>query len=130
MKREVYKSLRTISHADPLGPGGPLCAGCGGQLTVRLFHKALGDNVVFVNGASCSTLLATYPYTPLSSSWLYTAMACAPAGAQGVRDAGFMTQVQPAAIAGAILCAARFSGKLNGLINEHGPIGTRLYMPR
>lgn len=87
MKREVYKSLRTISHQDPLGPGGPLCAGCGGQLSLRLFHKALGENVVFVNAASCSTLLASYPFTPLNSSWIYTAMACAPAGAQGVRDA-------------------------------------------
>ena len=87
MKREAYKSLRTISHEDPLGPGGPLCAGCGGQITLRLFHKALGENVIFVNAASCSTLLATYPFTPLSSSWIYTAMACAPAGAQGVRDA-------------------------------------------
>jgi len=87
VKREVYKSLRTISHQDPLGPGGPLCAGCGGQLSLRLFHKALGENVIFVNAASCSTLLATYPFTPLNSSWIYTAMACAPAGAQGVRDA-------------------------------------------
>ncbi len=87
MKREFYKSLRTISHEEPLGPGGPLCAGCGGQLSLRLFHKALGDNVIFVNAAGCSTLLATYPFTPLNSSWIYTAMACAPAGAQGVRDA-------------------------------------------
>lgn len=87
MKREVYKSLRTISHQEPLGPGGPLCAGCGGQLSLRLFHKALGENVIFVNAASCSTLLASYPFTPLNSSWIYTAMACAPAGAQGVRDA-------------------------------------------
>lgn len=86
MKREVYKSLRTISREDPLVPGGSLCAGCGGQLSLRLFHKALGENVIFVNAASCSTLLATYPFTPLNSSWIYTAMACAPAGAQGVRD--------------------------------------------
>ncbi len=87
MKRELYKSLRTISRQDPLGPGGPLCAGCGGQLSLRLFHKALGENVIFVNAAGCSTLLATYPFTPLNSSWIYTAMGCAPAGAQGVRDA-------------------------------------------
>ncbi len=87
MKRERYKSLRTISREEPLGPGGPLCAGCGGQLSLRLFHKALGANVIFVNAASCSTLFATYPFTPLNSSWIYTAMACAPAGAQGVRDA-------------------------------------------
>jgi pyruvate ferredoxin oxidoreductase beta subunit len=54
---------------------------------LRLFHKALGEDVIFVNAAGCSTLLATYPLTPLNSSWIYTAMACAPAGAQGVRDA-------------------------------------------
>ena len=39
----------------------------------------------------------------------------------GVRLAGFSTNGQPTAIAGAILCAARLSGKLNGEMNEHGP---------
>jgi pyruvate ferredoxin oxidoreductase beta subunit len=87
MKRERYKSLRTISREDPIGPGGPLCAGCGGLQCLRLFHKALGENVIFVNAAGCFTLLATYPFTPLRSSWIYTAMGCAPAAAQGVRDA-------------------------------------------
>ena len=43
---------------------------------------------------------------------------------KGVRDAGFITNGQPTAIAGAILCAAKFNGKLNGDIKEHGPIGT------
>ncbi|MCU0970598.1 MAG: thiamine pyrophosphate-dependent enzyme, partial [Gammaproteobacteria bacterium] len=33
------------------------------------------------------TLLAAYPFTPFRGSWLYTSMASAPAGAQGVRDA-------------------------------------------
>ena len=87
MKREAYKSLRDISHEEPLSPGGSLCAGCGGLLSLRLFHKALGEKVVFVNAAGCFTLLAVFPFTPLHSSWIYTAMACAPAGAQGVRDA-------------------------------------------
>jgi pyruvate ferredoxin oxidoreductase beta subunit len=31
--------------------------------------------------------MATYPFTPLRSSWLYTTMASPSAGAQGVRDA-------------------------------------------
>ncbi len=48
----------------------------------------------------------------------------------GVKLAGFKIKGQPAAIAGAILCAAKFKGKLKGLINEHTPIGTRLVMPR
>jgi pyruvate ferredoxin oxidoreductase beta subunit len=50
-------------------------------------HKVLGENVVIVNAAGCMTLLATYPFTPLKSSWLYTTMGSAAAGAQGVRDA-------------------------------------------
>jgi pyruvate ferredoxin oxidoreductase beta subunit len=33
------------------------------------------------------TLLSVYPFTPFRGSWLYTAMASAPAGGQGVRDA-------------------------------------------
>jgi pyruvate ferredoxin oxidoreductase beta subunit len=33
------------------------------------------------------TLLSAYPFTPFRGSWLYTSMASAPAGAQGVRDA-------------------------------------------
>jgi pyruvate ferredoxin oxidoreductase beta subunit len=33
------------------------------------------------------TLLSVYPFTPFRGSWLYTAMASAPAGAQGIRDA-------------------------------------------
>ena len=40
-----------------------------------------------VNAAGCMTLLAVYPFTPLHSSWLYTTMGSAAAGAQGIRDA-------------------------------------------
>ena len=47
----------------------------------------------------------------------------------GVIEAGFITKGQPIAIAGAILCAARLSGKLNGEIKLHGPIGTRFHIP-
>jgi pyruvate ferredoxin oxidoreductase beta subunit len=68
-------------------PGSPLCAGCGGLATLRLFLKALDGNVVVVNAAGCLTLLAAYPFTPVKTSWLYTTMASAPAGAQGIRDA-------------------------------------------
>jgi pyruvate ferredoxin oxidoreductase beta subunit len=42
---------------------------------------------VFVNAAGCMTLLSIYPFTPFRGSWLYAAMASAPAGAQGIRDA-------------------------------------------
>ena len=44
----------------------------------------------------------------------------------GVCDAGLRTTAQPAASAGAILCATRLSGKLNGLIAPTTPIGRRI----
>ena len=86
-QREIYKSIKQIPREEYLAAGTGLCGGCGGLLALRLFHKALGPNVVFVNAAGCLTLLAVFPFTPFHSSWLYTAMASAPAGAQGVRDA-------------------------------------------
>ena len=82
-----FRTLRDMPTEDYLAPGNTLCAGCGGVLAVRLFHKALGGNVVWVNAAGCMTLLLAYPYSPLKSNWLYTAFASAPAGAQGIRDA-------------------------------------------
>lgn len=70
-----------------LGGGTPMCAGCGGLEAVHEIYDILGPKTVFVNAAGCLTLLAVYPFTPFRGSWLYTAMASAPAGAQGVRDA-------------------------------------------
>ncbi|UCH54388.1 MAG: pyruvate synthase [Pseudomonadota bacterium] len=64
-----------------------MCAGCGGLITLHEIYDVLGTKTVFVNAAGCMTLLAVYPFTPFRGSWLYTAMASAPAGAQGVRDA-------------------------------------------
>jgi pyruvate ferredoxin oxidoreductase beta subunit len=87
VKREFYKSTKDLPSGEFLSPGSPLCAGCGGLTTLRLFHKVLGGNVVVVNAAGCLTLIAAYPFTPLRSSWLYTTMASASAGAQGIRDA-------------------------------------------
>ncbi|PUA31084.1 MAG: pyruvate synthase [Candidatus Terraquivivens tikiterensis] len=82
-----YRTLKDVPREEFLAPGTSLCAGCGALLVMRLFHKALGGDVVWVNAAGCITLMATFPYTPLKSSWFYTAMASAPAGAQGIRDA-------------------------------------------
>ncbi|MCO6459238.1 MAG: hypothetical protein J5I93_28345 [Pirellulaceae bacterium] len=86
-RREQFRNLKQLPAEEYLTPGSPLCAGCGGLLTLRLLHKVLGDRVVIVNAAGCMTLLAVYPFTPLKSSWLYTTMGSAAAGAQGVRDA-------------------------------------------
>jgi pyruvate ferredoxin oxidoreductase beta subunit len=64
-----------------------MCAGCGSLQALHEIYDILGAKTVFVNAAGCMTLLSTYPFTPFRGSWLYTAMASAPAGAQGVRDA-------------------------------------------
>jgi pyruvate ferredoxin oxidoreductase beta subunit len=64
-----------------------MCAGCGGLQALHQIYDVMGDKTVFVNAAGCMTLLSIYPFTPFRGSWLYTAMASAPAGAQGVRDA-------------------------------------------
>lgn len=81
------KSIKDIPQEEHLFPGTPLCGGCGGLLTLRHCLKVFGENTVIVNAAGCFTLLSVYPFTPFKSSWLYTAMASAPAGAQGIRDA-------------------------------------------
>ncbi len=87
VKREYYTSPKELPREEYLSPGSPLCAGCGGLETLRLMHKVIGRNVVVVNAAGCLTLMATFPFTPLRSSWLYTTMGGPSAGAQGIRDA-------------------------------------------
>ena len=82
-----FRNLRDMPSTHLLGTGTPMCAGCGGLEALHEFYDVLGPLSVFVNAAGCMTLLAVYPFTPFRGSWLYTAMASAPAGAQGIRDA-------------------------------------------
>jgi pyruvate ferredoxin oxidoreductase beta subunit len=82
-----FRTLKDMPKEDYLTPGNTLCAGCGGILAMRIFHKVLGPDVVWVNAAGCMTIALSYPLSPLKSNWIYTAFASAPAGAQGVRDA-------------------------------------------
>jgi pyruvate ferredoxin oxidoreductase beta subunit len=83
----IFKELYQIPREEHVFPGTPLCAGCGGLESLRLASKVLGSHVVYINAAGCMTSLASFPFTPLDASWLYTTMGSAPAGAQGVRDA-------------------------------------------
>ena len=87
MSETAFRRLRDLPSTHLLGTGTPMCAGCGGLEAVHQVYDVLGARTVFVNAAGCMTLLSTYPFTPFRGSWLYTAMASAPAGAQGVRDA-------------------------------------------
>ena len=83
----IYRSMKDLPSTHLLGTGTPMCAGCGGLEALNQLYDIIGEKSVFVNAAGCMTLLSVYPFTPFRGSWLYTAMACAPAGAQGVRDA-------------------------------------------
>jgi len=83
----AYRNLKDLAREEFILPGTSTCGGCGGLEALRLAAKVLGDRVVYVNAAGCFTLLAVFPYTPFRGSWLYTTMASAAAGAQGVRDA-------------------------------------------
>jgi len=83
----LYRSMKDLPSTHLLGTGTPMCAGCGGLEALNQLYDIIGEKSVFVNAAGCMTLLSVYPFTPFRGSWLYTAMASAPAGAQGVRDA-------------------------------------------
>lgn len=87
MNETLYKRMRDLPSTHLLGGGTPMCAGCGGLQALHEIYDVLGEKTVFINAAGCMTLLSVYPFTPFRGSWLYTAMAAAPAAAQGVRDA-------------------------------------------
>src|SRR5512136_207091 len=87
MSEAVIHSMKDLPSTHLLGAGTAMCAGCGGLEALHEIYDILGRKTVFVNAAGCMTLLSTYPFTPFRSGWLYTSMASAAAGAQGVRDA-------------------------------------------
>ncbi len=82
-----YRRIKDLPSTHLLGTGTAMCAGCGGLEVLHEIYDIIGERSIFINAAGCMTLLAVYPFTPFRGSWLYTAMASAPAGAQGVRDA-------------------------------------------
>ncbi len=87
MSETRFHRMQDLPSTHLLGGGTAMCAGCGGLQAIQGIYDVLGPRTVFVNAAGCMTLLSVYPFTPFRGSWLYTSMASAPAGAQGVRDA-------------------------------------------
>jgi pyruvate ferredoxin oxidoreductase beta subunit len=87
MKEALIKSMKDLPSTHLLGAGTAMCAGCGGLEALHEIYDLIGAKTVFVNAAGCMTLLSVYPFTPFRGGWLYTSMASASAGAQGVRDA-------------------------------------------
>jgi pyruvate ferredoxin oxidoreductase alpha subunit len=64
--------------------GAPTCAGCPGELGLKMALKALGQDVVVVNASGCMSLLCNYPTTPLKVSWIHNAIENAAATATGI----------------------------------------------
>jgi pyruvate ferredoxin oxidoreductase beta subunit len=87
MSEAIIRSLKDLPTSHLLGAGTAMCAGCGGLEALHEIYDLMGGRTVFVNAAGCMTLLSTYPFTPFRGGFLYTSMASAAAGAQGVRDA-------------------------------------------
>jgi pyruvate ferredoxin oxidoreductase beta subunit len=87
MTETAIRSMKDLPSAHLLGTGTAMCAGCGSLEALHEIYDILGGRTVFVNAAGCMTLLSNYPFTPFRGGWLYTSMASAAAGAQGVRDA-------------------------------------------
>ena len=87
MSETRYRRMQDLPSTHLLGGGTAMCGGCGGLQAIQEIYDVLGEKTVFVNAAGCMSLLSVYPFTPFRGSWIYTAMASAPAGAQGVRDA-------------------------------------------
>lgn len=87
MSEQRFKRMKDLPSTHLLGTGTPMCSGCGGLEALHEIYDVLGEKTVFVNAAGCMTTLSVYPFTPFRGSWLYTAMASASAGAQGIRDA-------------------------------------------
>lgn len=87
MTESIYQRMKDLPSTRLLGSGTPMCAGCGALQALHEIYDVLGGRTVFINAAGCMTMLSVYPFTPFRGSWIYTAMASAPAGAQGIRDA-------------------------------------------
>ncbi len=87
MSDRKFNRMKDLPSTHLLGGGTAACAGCGGLEAIHQIYDLIGEKSIFVNAAGCMTMLSIYPFTPFKGSWLYTAMASAPAGAQGVRDA-------------------------------------------
>ena len=85
-------------------------------------------NLTRSSATSASPIVAAEPETTLSQPGGRPASCSSSArnsAEKGVAEAGLSTTAQPAASAGAILCATRLSGKLKGEMAPTIPIGSR-----
>ncbi len=82
----VFKTMKDTPRQEYLSPGSPLCAGCGGEIIVKLALKVLGPRTIVVSVPSCLALLELYPYVSIKTSMLFAPFGAGPAAAQGLVD--------------------------------------------
>jgi pyruvate ferredoxin oxidoreductase beta subunit len=64
---KIIESLKKLPKKEYLLKGHIACAGCGATIALRLLFKALGNKVIMVVPACCSSVIpGPYPYTSFS----------------------------------------------------------------
>ena len=77
-----------VSDQDYFHPGHLGCPGCGAAIAIKFALKALGEKIIMVIPASCSSIIVgPYPHSAVDVPVLHTAFATAGAAASGVRAA-------------------------------------------
>lgn len=82
-----FKTFKDVPNENLLEGGSFSCAGCGGELGIKLALKVLGKNTVVVNSSGCMTLMCTWPTTPVKVSYIHNAIENAAATATGIKHA-------------------------------------------
>jgi pyruvate ferredoxin oxidoreductase beta subunit len=82
-----YKTFKDVPDENLLEGGSFSCAGCGGELGLKLALKVMGKNTIVVNPSGCMTLLSNWPTTPVKVSFIHNAIENAAATATGINHA-------------------------------------------
>jgi len=82
-----YQKFKDIPDENLLEGGSFSCAGCGGELGLKLALKVLGEDTIVVNASGCMTLLSNWPTSPLKVPFIHSAIENAASTATGIRHA-------------------------------------------
>ena len=78
-------SLKELPKEEYLLKGNAACAGCGAAISLRLLFKALGNKVILIVPACCTTVIqGPYPYTSVKVPLLNIVFEATGAAASGV----------------------------------------------
>jgi len=81
---KIISSIKDIPEQVLTVGGGPLCAGCPGDIGLKIALQALGKNTIVVNASGCMTLYVTFPHMTTMTPWIHLAIENAGAGASGI----------------------------------------------